>query len=403
MKLMAVICEYNPFHNGHAYQLKTQKEALNADAVIGIMSGSFVQRGEPSVVDKWARAEMALSGGCDLVLELPVVYSLQSAEGFAHGAVSMLSALGISGYLAFGSESGEVERLQASAKACLRPEYHEALQQFLQEGESYPQACQKALFAIDRALAEGLENRPNDILGIEYCKAIETTGAQLVPAAIKRIGAHDSSVSEGNFLSATGIRSCIEKGSDIVPFMPESALSIMKREEAAGRGPVFVDSLDLLIRYVFTQKKPCELSNISGMSEGLENRLIRAAKEYESFRAISEAAKTKRYPQTRIKRAMLNALLGITKDDERLLPAYARILGFTNRGADVIREVKKKAQIPFINKVADATFSDPDAARMFELDCLATDVYSLLYPQKKAGKCGMDFYRSPVLMTTYSN
>ncbi len=396
MKLMAVICEYNPFHNGHQFQLNTQKELLGADGIIGVMSGSFVQRGEPALLDKWARAEMALSCGVDLVLELPVLYSLMSAEGFARGGVSLLGSLGVSGYLAFGSECGDASSLMDEAKLCKSDAYKIVLQKALAEGNSYPRACQLALDSVCGSKTPDADSRPNDILGIEYCKAILEAGANLTPSAIKRLGAHDSDTPMENCLSATGIRNRLAKGEDVTTFMPKDAFAIIQREIGEGRGPVNTDRLSDLIRFAVLQADIETLKKISGISEGLENRIIQAVRNEKSFTDIALSVKTKRYPLTRIKRVLLSILLGMNAQDEKISPQYARVLGFTEKGSKILRELKKTSQIPIITKTADAVLETEDAKRLFELDTKATNLYSLLYPNQEAGQFGMDFLRSPI-------
>ena len=393
MKLMAVICEYNPFHNGHAYQLRKQKEALHCDGVICLMSGSFVQRGEPAVFDKWARSEMALRSGCDLVLELPVLYSLQSAEGFATGAVSLLSKLGFEGYLCFGSETGDLELLTSVTKASDTPAFQNSVKGFLETGISYPKACAMALESVCQTPLLA-----NDMLGIEYIKAIRKLGASLTPAVLQREqGMHDETEPDGNFLSATGIRQRHLSGEDVSAFMPPEAFAILSREITAGRGPVTTEMLGPLLCAALRLSEKETLSRISGVSEGLENRLVDAAEEFRSFSDLAMAAKTKRYPYTRLCRVLLKVLLGITQEDEAFSPAYARILGVGEKGGEVIKQLQKTTAIPLLNKVAAASFSDEAAKRLFALDVKATDLYALLYPQKNTGKSGMDFYRSPVV------
>ncbi len=394
MKLMAVICEYNPFHNGHAYQLQKQKEALGCDGVICLMSGSFVQRGEPAIFDKWARSEMALTSGCDLVLELPVIYSLQSAEGFAYGGVSLLAALGYEGYLCFGSENGDVTVLQNVAKVSDTSLYQTSLKKHLETGISYPKAC-----ALAQSELCGEMLLPNDMLGVEYIKAINALGADIKPVVIKREqGMHDELVPDGDFLSATGVRKRLLSGEDIKDFVPKAVLSIINREIQAGRGPVTTDELGTFLCYALRCGDKNTLSCISGVSEGLENRLADAAEEFRSFYDLAMAAKTKRYPYTRICRVLLNVLLGITHEDAALPPAYARILGVGKNGGAIIKALQKSSSVPLINKMAAATFSDMGAKRLFSLDVAATDLYALLYPQKTTEKSGMDFYRSPVVL-----
>ncbi len=397
MKFMAVICEYNPFHNGHAYQLEKQREALDCDGVICLMSGSFVQRGEPAVCDKWARAEMALACGADLVLELPVLYALQSAEGFARGGVSLLSKLGFEGYLCFGSETGDLNGLKAVAGLSESPDYHRLVRTYLETGVSYPKACGMAVAQLEPT-ADGLDIRPNDVLGVEYIRALQKAGSTLEPAVIQRKGAHNSKVAEDVFLSATGIRERLFAGQDIAPYIPEEAFKILKREIKAGRGPVTTEGLDALLCYVLNRIDKKELAGISGVSEGLENRLIEAANKQRSFHEIAMAAKTKRYPYTRICRVLLHTLLGMQKEDEAISPSYARILGVGKRGGAILRYLQKNSSVPFINKTADARFCDAASKRLFSLDVAATDLYALLYPKKNTGESGMDFCRSPVIL-----
>ncbi len=399
MKVMAVICEYNPFHNGHAYQLRKQKEELSCDAVLCLMSGHFVQRGEPAVCDKWARAKMALSSGADLVLELPAAYSLCSAEGFAQGAVSLLSALGLDGYLAFGSETADIDKLTVAAELCQNEQFEEEIRKHLATGVSYPQAYRLAAASLlDEETAAVLDN-PNDVLGIEYLRALKRTGASLKPAVVKREkGQHDVLKPDDEFLSATGIRERLFAGDEISSFMPPAAYETLMDECKLGRAPVSAEGLSMLLCYVIRQKSASELKQISGVSEGMEMRLKQAAGTCRSFSEMVSAIKTKRYPQTRIQRILMKTLLGITKDDEGLKPAYVRVLGIGKNGRELLRKLNETAKIPVITKVADAAFSEKEAQRMFALDLAATDLYTLLYPNPAAGKNGQDYYRSPVIL-----
>ncbi|MBR6728652.1 MAG: nucleotidyltransferase [Clostridia bacterium] len=398
MKIMAVICEYNPFHNGHAYQLRRQKEELGCDAIICLMSGHFVQRGEPAICDKWARAEMAVSCGCDLVLELPVVYALRSAEGFAEGAVSLLAALGIEGHLAFGSETADATVLSSLAELTLHESFHKRLQEMLAEGLGYPQACQEATEALLGSRAAAVLRNPNDLLGVSYIKAIQKTKAKLVPAVVRREkGQHDSLVAESEFLSATGIRNAIFENEEFAGYMPEEAYNIFRREVQEGRAPVSKEAVSSLLSYAIMKTEATELAHISGISEGLEMRLKQAAAGSRGFAELTERVKTKRYPLTRINRACMNILLGITKEDAVLPPAYGRILALGQKGREIIRFLQNKTSVPFITKSALASLQTEEAKRMFALDLLATDVYTLLYPDAEKGKSGLDFYRSPIV------
>ncbi len=397
MKFLAVICEYNPFHNGHAYQLKALQEQLACDGTICLMSGSFVQRGEPAMFNKWARSEMALACGADLVLELPALYSLQSAEGFASGAVSLLSSLGFEGYLGFGSETGNLGLLQSAAEISVSTAFQNELKEQLKNGISYPKAYGELLSKFLQEV-DSSNIQSNDILGIEYCKALRRIRSKLQPVALMRKGReHDSLLPKDEYLSATGIRNRLQAGQDIESYVPLMVHQIIKREISAGRGLITPEPLGFLLSYVLQHADRNRLAHISGISEGLEGRLIEAGRACQSFDEIVQAAKTKRYPQTRIQRALINILLEITKEDEGLKPSYARILGIGEKGAAILRFLQKTTEIPFINKASDAKFDSIESERLFSIDCAATDLHALIYPQKKAGRSGMDFCHSPVL------
>ncbi|MBE7036288.1 MAG: nucleotidyltransferase [Ruminococcaceae bacterium] len=398
MKILAVICEYNPFHNGHAYQLRKQKEELDCDGVVCLMSGSFVQRGEPAMFDKWSRCEMALNSGCDLVLELPVLYSLQSAEGFARGGVSLLSKLGLEGYLGFGSESGNIDALISASEIMDSSDFHVAVKESLSTGISYPKACADVLSKLSGGSFD-LNESPNDILGIEYIKSLKTEASQLKPSIIKRTGSsHDSLTPVDGYMSASGIRNAIQDGRDVSSFMPKEAYSIVMREIRAGKGPVLPEDISSLLCYAVTSHDREWLADISGVSEGIEKRIADSVAANRSFEGIVSGAKTKRYPQTRIQRILMNMLLSIRKEDEKLSQSYARVLGLNAKGAEILRQMQKLSDIPIVTKTADASFSDEGSNRLFQLDVLATDIYSLLYPKKSAGRNGMDFYRSPIIL-----
>jgi len=399
MKIMAVICEYNPFHNGHAYQLARQKKELGCDAVLCLMSGHFVQRGEPAICDKWARAEMALRAGCDLVLELPVVYALQSAEGFAQGAVSLLASLGVEGCLAFGSESADIDSLMKIASLNKNEAFQASMRVCLSNGESYPVAFSRAAESVLSAEEAELLKNSNDMLGVEYIRAIKKTGARLVPSVVQRKqGQHDSMLAENEFLSATGIRNRIFCGEEYEFYMPESAYSIMQKVMREGCAPVSPESCLSLLCYAVMRADQESLAEISGVSEGLENRLKQAVGACRTWQELIQAVKSKRYPQSRINRVLMKTLLGITKQDEKLPPSYGRVLGIGENGRMLMRHLEDKTKVPLVTKVAHADFEHAQAKRMFELDVLATDIYTLLFPNQSVGKSGLDFYRSPIVL-----
>ncbi len=377
MNILGIICEYNPLHNGHKYQLTSQKARFHADGVVCIMSGSFVQRGAPAIFDKWRRAEMAVLNGADLVLELPVVYAAQSASRFATGAVSILDALGAVSGISFGSECGDLDTLQKAAHFLETDKFNGLLKDELKKGVSFPAAKELAFKKAFPGTDTSLFSLPNNILGIEYLRALNTLSGKVTPITHKR---------EETFASASRVRKKIKDGEDVSGDVPKSALPLFKN---AYDKAVF----DTLVTSTFRQKTAEELKEIADVSEGLELRFLKGAKETFGADALSEFVKSKRYTKTRIDRIIINTLLGITKEDLDLPPQYVRVLAFNDTGAKMLREISKKSSIPVITKMADAVSTSDAFSRLLELDLRATDLYSLLTEDKRGGK---DFLTSPI-------
>lgn len=377
MKLLAVICEYNPFHNGHAYHLKSQRERFGADGVVCLMSGSFVQRGIPALFDKWSRAKAAVLSGADLVLELPVVYSAQSAMRFAHGAVSLLNALGCIDYLSFGSESGDMEKLKKAAGVISSETFSAYMKNETKKGVSYPAARTNILEKSFPTLNTQLVSSPNNILAIEYLRALKSLESSIIPVTHER---------QMDFLSASVIREKILNQESIEEDVPESAKSCFGT-------PFDQETYDRIVAYHFRKQTPEDLRSVADIAEGLEYRFIKAAKESCSAEELAAKVKSKRYTRTRVDRMIVNALLGITDEDTALPPQYAHVLAFNRCGTKILKEMTKTSQIPIITKMADAKPDTPIYRRMLELDLLATDIYALLTADKRAG---LDFKTSPV-------
>lgn len=389
MSTVAIVCEYNPFHNGHRFQIESQKKALKADAVIAIMSGNFVQRGAPAICDKWQRTKMALSGGADLVIELPVVFATQSAEHFARGAVALADALGVVDYLSFGSECDDIKLLKKAAHIVEDEKIKEKIAENLKSGMSYPLA---------RAAACGEEfskvlSEPNNILAIEYIKAIEEHKSRIIPVPLLRKGsAHHSDSACGKYASAGYLRRCIADNEPFDKFLPEESAQILKEAD------LFTDmtALDNVITYLLRTKTEEELAFLSDMTEGLEYRFKKAGAVCSSFDEIAEYVKTKRYTKTRIDRMLINILLSIKKEDVKAKPEYIRLLGFNKKGKELVLEMKKKSPLSVITKVADAKLS-PAAEKMLSKDIYATDIYSMLCLNGEMKKSGLDYRKSPII------
>ena len=369
MKTAGIIAEYNPFHNGHKYQIEKTREITGAEGIVIAMSGNFVQRGDMAICNKWSRAKMALLNGADLVVELPCVYSCQSAEYFAKGAVSILEQLKCD-FLSFGTECDNIEDILKVAEFMKNPDekFKNVLDENLKNGSSYPKAIADAL--DDRTI-----NTPNNVLAIEYIKHIKN----MEPVAIKRKGSMHDGVG-----SASDIRNKISNDENITPLMPESAREIIENTITANRS-IYENLLMYNLRTTTAEK----LKNTPYVSEGLENRILQAVHKYTNIDDVCASIKTKRYTMARIRRIMTNSLLGITKEDIVKSPEYIRVLGMNKKGMEILSNLRDKTDIPVITKVADAKMS-----RMLEIDIDATNVYSILTGQPSM----LDLTTSPIIV-----
>lgn len=374
MKTMAVICEYNPFHNGHKYQLTEHKKLLGADCVICLMSGSFVQRGAPAVYDKWTRAEDAVLNGADLVLELPVIYSAQSAKRFASGAVKLLDKLGIVDYLSFGSECGDMDALLKCADTISSSRFSHLLEKKLTEGMSYPAARAQVLKENFGDIDDCLISQPNNTLSIEYLIALAEIKSKIEPKTIRR---------NFDFASASQIREMLSLGKKIDAYTP------------AKTHKAYDSSLyDKLVLYRLRMESTEALHNICDMSEGLEYKFKKALQSATSCDELASAVKSKRYTRTRIDRIIANSLLGIEDKHTEIEPQYARVLAFNENGQKLLAKLKKTSAIPIITKVADAKPTNSDFELMFTKDILSTDIYSLITDKPT----GLDYKTSPKII-----
>ena len=390
MKTVGLITEYNPFHNGHAYHIEKAKMLTGADRVIVVMSGDFVQRGAPAVMPKHLRTESALLSGASLILELPVCFATGSAEYFAQGSISLLNRLGCIDSICFGSECGDLHLLKEIAQILADEpiEYQTALRQALKEGASFPAARQKALNIYSDKYSEILA-LPNNILGIEYLKALAKLHSKMEPFTIKRIGAgyHDMDI-DGQFSSATAIRSDIYQLADVnsssesIPLthiqtqVPSSCHELMKKNYQT-RYPVKSDDFSLLLKAKLLSETADSLSHYLDMSPELANRILRLRNDYLSFEQFCDLLKTKELTRSRISRSFIHVLLGITNDWLTAMKApapYARILGFRKDHADLLGILKQTSVIPLITSPARAVLADT-ARQMLELDIYASDLY----------------------------
>lgn len=391
-KVLGIIAEYNPFHNGHAYHLAKAKQITHSDFTIAVISGNFVQRGEPALLDKWARTEAAILGGVDLVLELPVLYATSSAENFADGAVKLLDSLKVVDDLAFGSETDDLSVLNKFADVLYREpkEFKNILSHELNKGISYPKARENALmmYLNDIRRFVNVLDSPNNILAVEYLKALKKYRSNMNPVAIKRFSAgHNDLGFFGNIASATAIREMLAKNNtfNLNKLMPIGSYSVLRENINKGH---YIQGLNRFEKeIIFTLRKMSlnEIRELPDVSEGLENVLKKAANSCNTLSEFINIACSKRYTNTRIRRILLYAILGITKKDialsKKVIP-YARVLGFNDKGKFLISEIARaNPRVEFITSVKKFVDSNPNKSlgTMLQKDIWATNVYTLEY------------------------
>ena len=397
MKIAGLVAEYNPFHNGHLAHIEATKAALGPDTgIICCMSGDFVQRGEAAQWSKTARAECAVRCGADVVFELPVQWSLSSAEGFAHGAVGLLDSLGVVDYLSFGSESPTAAPLERAAEALLDPAVDAAIRAELPSGDSYAVIRQRVL---ERFMGEGARviETPNNILAVEYIKAIYERGSRMEPLATERRGAQHDKPASGRIRSASELRTMTAAGKDIAPYMPREAHAVLEREREQGRGPVLMGALETAVLSRLRMLGKADFAAIPDAAEGLENRLA-AAMEEPTLDGVLAAAKSKRYALARLRRMCMCAALGIRAGMNELSPPYARLLAVGPNGRELLRMIEGRARVPVITKSAMGRKLTREARECFELNARARDLFVLGCPAAGERRGGGDWRLTPAIV-----
>ena len=387
MHVAGIIAEYNPFHNGHLFHLdETRKKG--ATHIVAVMSGCFTQRGEPAVISKFERARVAAILGVDLVIELPLAYATASSERFAFGAVSLLDSLGVIKTLSFGSESGNIYKLRSAADAVSDSRVIRRTKQLTEMGENYPAARNKAIEVFYPDIAKIIQ-LPNNILGIDYLKALNRTKSHMNPVTVKRMGAeHNGERVSGNFASAAKIRELIIEQDDFSGLVPkESELSLL---DAAISGKISfgMDRIESAVLMKLRGMTREAMNLIPDASTGLGDRLFNSIGEASSIESLYSMAKTKRYTMSRVKRAVTAALFNITEADYIPHP-YIRMLAIGKNGGDILREMKKKCNIPVSGSVTELIELKGSAAKTIKRECQATDIYNLTLD--KRGPASEDF------------
>ena len=390
--ILGIVSEYNPFHNGHVRHLEISRQLSKAAFTVAVMSGNFVQRGDTAIVDKWVRTEMALKAGIDLVIELPTVYALSSAENFADGAVKILNSLGVVDYISFGSEIGEITPLNDVANVLYREpkELSSLIITQLRSGLSYPKAREIALSQYFRGSQKyhDILSNPNNILGVEYLKSLKKHRSHICPITIKRDYADYNSKTEKNGIaSATAIRTMIQNNKNIHRVVPYETYDLL--DECLKTGKIIPDLSVFEKEIIYTLRKMTlsEIAELPDVSEGLENKIKLAANNFNKLNDLVENIKSKRYTQTRIKRILLYALLNISKNDiskSKKITPYIRILGFNKHGKRIISAIaaaNPKLKIIVSVKKFMENSNDNTLKNMIAKDIFATNVYTLGYKE----------------------
>ncbi len=385
MRIYGTIAEFNPFHNGHQYLVDTVKQS-NDTALVAVMSGNFVQRGEPALISKFARAKAAALCGVDLVLELPLPYSISTAMYFAGGAVSVLKSLGVVDTICFGSESGDVSALKKAATLLNDVTLRNALKEELAKGTTFAAARQTAMQKMFPETNSEILHNPNDTLAIEYILAAQRLGMPVDFKTIQRIGVgHDSSERKDQFCSASELRKAPSLLDQKEPYMSEESYKIYV-EEVSNKHYASVYQLDRAIVAHLRTITPEKLREAPDISEGLENRIISAANEFSSLDDILTAVKSKRYTHARLRRILLSSYLGITAELQRQPVPYLRVLALTETGAKVLSVAAKHTEVPLISSLKEAERISPLAAELARLEVRAGDIYSLSLQRPIGGK-----------------
>lgn len=377
MKVAGIICEYNPFHNGHMHHIE-QTRKNGATHIVAVMSGNFVQRGDVALVNKFERAKTAVKCGADLVIELPVAYSMSNAETFARGAVYLLDALGCVDELSFGSECGDLKKLKEAAEASRVCSEMAELRELLENGTSYPAAIISLVDKYYTWNVAKLFDTANNVLGIEYIKALDYIKSDIKPFTIKRMEvAHDQMGEFGNYASASYIRQQILSGdySQFRHLIPRFSYEMINSMVKKG-GIADINNLERMLIYTVRMSDAETLRGIHDVGQGLENRIINAGSA-STIGELIRLIKTKRYPESRIRRILLSMLIGIRNNDLETMPPYGRILAVNERGTDILAEAKGKAGIPFATSLSRLREVNPVCRRYAELEAFSTDIYGL--------------------------
>ncbi|MDD3392932.1 MAG: nucleotidyltransferase [Bacilli bacterium] len=384
MKSVGIICEYNPFHNGHLFHLSKVKEMFKDHVIILIMSSSFLERGETSIIDKWQKTNIALHYGIDLVIELPFPFASQSADIFARGSISLLNHLKAD-YLVFGSETNDIDSLVSLANVQLNhASYNDLVQDYLQQGYNYPTSLSKALEKITTLQI----NKPNDLLGISYIKEIMTSHSSIKPICIKRTNDYHGTSLDGEIVSATSIRNAIKNDIDIKNFVPEETYKLLKKKLH------FIEDYFPFLKYQIIINLN-RLDDFQTVDEGIENRIKKYIFSAKNLDDLINKVKTKRYTYNRIRRMFVHILCNFTKEEAKYMKEieYIRVLGFNKQGQKYLKSIKKDLTIPLITNLSKLN------NKMLDFEFRVTSVYaSILDEEDKINLIEAEYKNKPIIM-----
>jgi len=406
MNISGIIVEYNPLHNGHVYHINKTKELTNCDVLIGVMSGNFAQRGIPSVIDKWTKTKMALENGVDLVIELPTIYSVSSAEFFSGGAVGLLNSLGVVNNICFGSEHGDINDIYNISNILNSEpdEYKLLLKSYLSLGTSYPLARSKSLYdylinsnmSMSNLLLGNFLDSANNILGIEYCKSLINLKSSITPYTLKREGnSYNSNILHNVFSSASAIRKFIKENNSLTELeshIPTSVLAQIQNLYSKNYKFTFEDSMFPYIKYKSLTSKNSFI-NLPDAGEGLHNKIIKSLQNNLNYSSALQDIKSKRYTYTRISRILCQSFIGFDTFDSRKLRSmpcpYARVLGFNSKGRSILKSIKSNSSIPLLTKLPK------ELSDTMKLDIQSTRAYSII--NSSIGP-NSDYLISPIIL-----
>ena len=407
--ILGIIGEYNPFHNGHLYQLHKSIELVNAKRTVLILSGNYVQRGDCALIDKWKRTEMALKNGVDLVIELPILCSISSAEIFASSAIKVLNSLKVVNYLSFGSECGSIEILSEFANVLSNepPEFKALLQHELSKGISFLKARENALllYLNDILKYSNILNCPNNTLGLEYLISLKNSNSKIRPLTIKRQFAEYNSLESINgFASATAIREMIYNNDydNLFSSMPQSSYEILMEALRSGEFVCGLQDFEKEILFLLRCMSKESIANLPAVSEGLENSIKEAASTCNTLEELIQKVKSKRFTRTRIQRILLYALLGYTKEDMNFVQEnipYIRVLGFTETGKSLLSTISKSnKKLKIVTSVKHFTdrCKNKKILNLLQKDIRSTDIYTLGY--RNNSQANLDYTKRLIRM-----